>query len=99
MWDNRELKRDTRLPPGFTEIWVENEAVGVERVGGPEVGGLLDSERTRIHVRAFIASQPAMCLIGPGPQLLGMVQPNEHGSLSRSGTPTYVNPCTTMDRC
>ncbi len=34
------LKLDTWLPPGVTGIGVENDGVGVERVGGPEVGVL-----------------------------------------------------------
>ncbi len=29
--------------PGVTGIGVENDGVGVERIGGPEVGGLVDS--------------------------------------------------------
>ncbi len=32
------------MPPGVTGIGVENDGVGVERVGGPEVGGLVDCE-------------------------------------------------------
>ncbi len=34
----------------------------------------------------WIASQPAMCLIGLNPQLLGMVLPGEHVCLARPGT-------------
>ncbi len=46
---------------------------------------VLSGDRTKIPFQPYIASQPAMRLIGPGPQWLETAQQKELGSSARPG--------------
>ncbi len=77
-------------------MWAK-QAVSLPCIGEYQSALRRQNENLRL---AFVDSQPAMWLIGPGSQFFGIALLSEHKFIEAWNTkPTYVNLCPTKDSC
>ncbi len=64
--------------PGVTGMGVENDGVGVERVGGPRVGGLIDSDvSSLVSITAALRRSTETVSSRPLRSILKILSPRE----------------------